>query len=248
MEVQNYKAYPPLGKQAFKSNIDWEVLESDIGYDMAIEIIKSWDSTSEENEVIRQANIALYQEALDKVKPIFAISGVAWFKDMFNNPKKGITKEALLFDNKLRAKFRIAGTTKPQVYVVSYKGVDIVREPNSLKCLERAKSAVEPHKQRALKESNKLSNSLKVAAENGIDITDCTSADAIYRHVNAIMMSRWEEANYPDGTVVKLKNICDGNCTWTVGNKRCDCEMGRRIGLQINGDFIDGFDAYPEGY
>ena len=60
---------------------------------------------------------------------------------------------------------------------------------------------------------------------------------------NDIARDKWVEENYPDGEEVPFDqcNFCD---SWIVGERRCSCG-NRRVYLEIEGNAIDGFFAYP---
>jgi len=88
--------------------------------------------------------------------------------------------------------------------------------------------------------------SVKYATENGIDIEDYDEK-SIIQIVDNHAKGKFLEDNYPDGTEVYLKHVCYECNTWVVGERRCSCG-NRRVRLEVEGNLLDGYLAYPEGY
>jgi len=78
------------------------------------------------------------------------------------------------------------------------------------------------------------------------NITEYKNNEELISQVNEIMRSEYIKENYPNGTALDIK-CCDSCSTWVVGEHRCSCG-NRRIDLTIEGDFFEGFNAYPEAY
>jgi len=101
-----------------------------------------------------------------------------------------------------------------------------------------------------LNEKNKnnklLIKSIEYAAQNNIDIEELET-DQIIRVVNEYAKNQYLKENVPDGTEIYLKHECSECSTYFMGEHRCSCG-NRRICITVEGDIIDGFYYYPEGY
>jgi hypothetical protein len=231
--------------EALPSPLTWEYIQKE-GYEKIASIITSWKEVAKENSVIWRYNNALYAEAIGKTVIFFTDCGVKFYKRSATGKVTGMYKEAKLFADALKGRYRVTQPSCPYIFKITYKG-EVVNtgSGDTLTMLETAKRMIENIDKQAVAKSESFKKSLKVAAENNIDISGCGSPQEIYNLVNETMQERWISENYPDGTSVYLKHTCDSCNEWIVGDHRCSCG-NRRMYLLVEGDFISGFYAYPE--
>ena len=95
--------------------------------------------------------------------------------------------------------------------------------------------------------NNKLIiKSIEYATLHNINIEDLDT-NQIIRVVNEYAKSEYLKENVPEGTEIYLKHECSECSTYFMGEHRCSCG-NRRICITVEGDIIDGFFYYPEGY
>lgn len=104
-------------------------------------------------------------------------------------------------------------------------------------------SEVEEKKRVEETKLRKLAKAVAWAEENNVEYS---SNDELFGLIDEKARQLWIDENYPDGTEVDIK-CCDGCNTWVIGEHRCSCG-NRRMELTVEGNFFDGFDAYPEPY
>lgn len=239
-EPRNYIPYERLSSS-------WEEIQK-IGYDKAVEIIKSWAEISKQNSEIYKFNSELFNEALKKAIDFFKASGVKWHKTSAYGKITGKYKEASTFYDSLATMYKIRPSSSPSLTSVTYKGQRISTcSGNALETLKSAKFHYEQMIKQEEQRCINLKEALKVAKEQNIDITNCETEVDIFNHVNNEMKEKWENEHYPVGASVYLKHACDECSTWYIGDRRCSCG-NRRMSLCIEGDFVSGFYAYPEPY
>ena len=83
---------------------------------------------------------------------------------------------------------------------------------------------------------------LALAPEVGITSADYSTVQDFLKAVADTVQERWVTNQYPDGTVLPFDS-CDCD-SWTVGASRCECG-NRRAYLNVEGDVLSGFHAYP---
>jgi hypothetical protein len=225
----------------------WEEIQK-VGYDKAVEIVKSWDEVELKNNEIYKHNNALYILAVKRTEEFFKECGVKYNKTNAYGKVTGKYKEATVFLEALAIKYRINRPFKPSMSSITYKNERISTvSGNALLTLESAKYNVERSIRKEQETSVQFKESLKTATENNINISECGNPEEVYRTVNEFMKDKFIVENYPDGTEMYLKHGCDNCSEWTVGEHRCSCG-NRRVYLSVDGDFILGFYAYPACY
>lgn len=78
----------------------------------------------------------------------------------------------------------------------------------------------------------------------GIEPGAYTSAGAFLDAVAEAAKTAFILKEYPDGTEIDAGGQCDYCDSWTVGDRRCSCG-NRRMYLEVEGNVLDGFTAYP---
>jgi len=91
------------------------------------------------------------------------------------------------------------------------------------------------------KKMRKLATAMQLAEKYGI--VDYDNNDDLFSLVNDRARHDFLAAEYADGTEV-THSCCEECSTWTVGEHRCSCG-NRRMYLETDGDFFEGFTAYP---
>lgn len=239
-------------KNCYHGTLDWKDIV-EIGFDKVEEIVKSWEETYKQNEEIRKYNSNLFTEALKVVENFFKECDIDKYRYSSANPfkKLGTSKEWQMVYDKIQKKFKISCMhSKPAFNKITYNKKDITRFYQSyegISCLNEAKRYFENLYKQDEAKANRFKTILKVAKENNIDLSDCSSEDGMYNVVNEFMKDKFIKENYPHGKEMYLKHGCDYCSTWVVGIHRCSCG-NRRMSLIVDGDFIDGFYAYPEPY
>lgn len=94
--------------------------------------------------------------------------------------------------------------------------------------------------------SQKLIKSIEYATRHDIPIEGLTEKEII-RNVHEIAESIYLSEEAPDGTLVNLSGECSECSEYIVGEHRCSCG-NRRISIAVEGNIVDGFYFYPEGY
>lgn len=227
----------------------WETITK-IGYDKVYKIVEGWEETYKHNEEIRKVNAMLYNKAIEYVQAFFKECEMDIYRYSSTNflKKLGTTKEYDAFTKKLSLKYKTTPPIKPCITTIYFEKERIsTASGHSLETLKSAKNEIERRVKIIENKTNNFKTALKVAYENQINIVDCATEKDVYNVVNEFMEERWVQENYPDGTEVYLKHACDECSTWIVGERRCSCG-NRRITLNVEGDFIKGFYAYPEAY
>jgi len=99
-------------------------------------------------------------------------------------------------------------------------------------------------KEKASKDTEllKLAAAINLAKEFGIEYKD---NDELLEKVNSAAQVKWISENYPYDT--HLEGGCQECESWSVGDPRCECG-NRRIYLEVEGDFLTGYSAYPVAY
>jgi hypothetical protein len=89
----------------------------------------------------------------------------------------------------------------------------------------------------------KLAKAVDWAEKNNIEYS---TNDEFFDLIDNQAREKWIEENYPDGTELDIE-CCHECSSWTVGEHRCSCG-NRRMELYVEGNFFDGFTAYPDPY
>ena len=85
-----------------------------------------------------------------------------------------------------------------------------------------------------------------MATKLGVDPAGFESVASFLIAVQEAAQDAWVQENYPNGTEVDID--CCYHCdTWEVGDNRCSCG-NRRVYLDIQGNVVTGFYAYPQGH
>jgi hypothetical protein len=100
----------------------------------------------------------------------------------------------------------------------------------------------EKEKQAKEKELLLAAKALNFAEKHGITLPE---GEELVDYVSRVAQTLWENENYPVGT--QMSGGCQDCDTWTVGDHRCECG-NRRIELEIEGDFLEGFIARAQAY
>ncbi len=227
-----YQKYPTLKLQEAVDNWTIEQLEEwDTQYKETIKYnqdITSYNSNIEKNWII------IFNKNGAKIKSIKG-SKLGWYKESLN----AIGKPPPNY---------IPSFTSPSIKIGEkyYYSHDLVNvSPTTLKDLVIAarkkidEIARTKHEEKALQV--KL---LKLAEEYNISPSNYDySIEMFYDAIKEEHKNRWILANYPDGKELRLK-CCDECNTWVVGEHRCSCG-NRRVYLEVEGDVLEGYIAYP---
>lgn len=92
------------------------------------------------------------------------------------------------------------------------------------------------------KEVLKAAAALNFAKENGIEVPE---GQDLVTYISEVAKEAWIKNNCKNGT--ELSGGCQECDTWTIGDHRCHCG-NRRIYLEVEGNFFDGFYANAVAY
>ena len=112
-----------------------------------------------------------------------------------------------------------------------------------VKMHQAIKSAYENGISKELKSNKMLIKAIELAHDHAIDI-DGLNPIQIVKEVNDFMAEEWRHENYKSGVEIDI-SCCSECSTWIYDEHRCSCG-NRRMYLTVEGDFIDGYYAYPE--
>lgn len=196
--------------------------------------------TEKRNNAARRHNDDLYKQA-----------EAAFFEDLngIGIQVKGVRGGILQpFKNTIREiRYKLVGNSIPAMPSPNlYLGEKEYRASGSLSTrLKALKLAGEREAKAAEKNDKLLVASIAYLSKHDPDGEwKEKGAEAIINRAWALASNAFVEEKYPDGTEVDVDdNICECE-SWTVGERRCSCG-NRRMYLEIEGDLLNGFWAYP---
>jgi len=233
--------------------VNWHKLAT-MSKEEVLRIQEEWESVKKENEKLRMENIELKNNALKEIKDVLTKYNITIEKYSKANIFKSLGYTAWFKKNiytPISNKYNTYPNSIPTMDVGSYEkdGIKLNINGSPFSIVEGHKRLSADYERAKIKElqKNKLFKaSIVYAIENNIN-TDDLDDQSIIRYVNDHAKEKWTEENYPDGTELYLKHACYECSTWIVGERRCSCG-NRRIYLEVDGNILDGFDAYPEPY
>ena len=122
--------------------------------------------------------------------------------------------------------------------------IDIKRTPQGI--VDGIKTYIKSNtiKQNKEKKFDKLfKKAIILSTSFGIDATTYEDNEKLIQDVSEKAENKYIQENFPEGTELNI-DCCDHCDTWIVGEKRCSCE-NRRMYFEIDGNLLDGFNAYP---
>lgn len=213
------------------------------------QIEANWKQTEEENRKIYKENYDNCQAVIKETMQYLRKLGYKTNKDGSLLKQGGYYKGAQDIADAVRAKFKLNTPSKPTFSKIKVKGkvYSANSSPISLVDLvEHVRGQLKREEEARKQSDKKVKEAIRLAAELQLDVDELT-VDQIVYEVNEVMKEKFIEDNYPEGTSVYLKHACSECSEWVVGERRCTCG-NRRIDLVVEGDFLSGFDAYPEAY
>jgi hypothetical protein len=134
----------------------------------------------------------------------------------------------------------------PTVSQFMYNGKEFRVGGSPFERFKRFIDYVKREQEQEAKGDKLLVASIAYAQENDIDIV-CAPSNKVIGVVDEYAKTKFIAKKYPNGTFLDVNdNLCE--CTsWVVGDRRCQCG-NRRIYLEIEGDLLSGYYAYPQAY
>lgn len=244
-----YKVFP-------KSNLirEWDELIK-LNRDEVVKLYEEWKDIHEENEKKHKEMIEKRKGEIEEIATFLKSKGI----DVYKYKRKGFFREK----NGYMAWFRNNITKEIEKKYPSYRGsiptahfgeyeIDGIRVTNNqsptniVELYDRIKRQYHNKKEEELKNNKLLVKSIKYAEKHDIDIEYLNSKEII-SVVADYAKDKYLEEHVPDGSKIYLKHECDYCDTYIVGERRCSCG-NRRIHIVVEGNLIDGFYHYPEGY
>lgn len=227
---------------------EWEKLYAKNREDV-IRIEEEWKRVEEYNEEVWQECLNKMGVALREIEGVLAKERVeyrktggrggyyAWYENNILRP----VKRRYLRDQ----------PRKPEAFtgVQVIKGIEVLNNVSPVglvKLYDIIHRDYRIKKQREDRDNKLLQESVRYADRNNIDIEGLGSDDII-RIVNDFAEEEYRIKHLPIGTEVYLKNECLECSTYTVGDRRCECG-NRRIGMEVEGNIVEGFISYPEPF
>jgi len=93
------------------------------------------------------------------------------------------------------------------------------------------------------RELREVAMAVQIAGKHGKKHGDFATNKHLISFANSVEREKFLKEQYPDGTELSIKCCTECN-SWTVGEHRCSCG-NRRMYLETEGNFLDGFTAYP---
>jgi len=135
---------------------------------------------------------------------------------------------------------------KPSISQFMYNGTEYRVGGSPVERIKKFLAYAKREQEREEKSNVLLVASIAYANNNEIDIEGMTSQKVI-DIVDEHSKTKFIAEKYPNGTDVDVDdNICECEL-WIVGDRRCSCG-NRRIYLEIDGNLLDGYYAYPQPY
>lgn len=247
--MNKYKRFP--NSELIK---DWGKLLT-LRREEVIALQEEWDTIHEENTVLNEKYYNEREEKIEEVAKLLKSQGI----EVHKYKKKGAFKERngylAWFENKV-----VEPITKNYPYynfsipVVFHEeqvvnGVTLynsVSPSNIIDLYDRIKWQYDKEIEKRDNEDKLLKKSIEYASKYGINIDNLSSKE-IKEKVGKLAKVKYAEDNIPDGTEIYLKHECDYCDTYIAGETRCSCG-NRRIAITVEGNLIDGFYYYPEGW
>lgn len=245
-EAKQYQAYQTIPNIYLSDLCKWETIQK-IGFDKVVELVESWSETEKFNNDVSRFNMSLQLAGINVIKEFFKELKLPYEKKSTRNKFLGYTKEFSTMLEQLSKKYNTKSPIIPRISTITYNGKPLVCNGDSLKLLKEAKLKMELSAQQEEKKTNRFKTALKIAFDNQINIVDCPTEASVIATVDEFMKEKFIEENYSNGTEVYLKHTCDECSTWYVGERRCSCG-NVRVELEVEGNFIDGYYAYPVRY
>lgn len=245
-EAKQYQAYQTIPNLYLSDLCKWETIQK-IGFDKVVELVESWEETEKFNKEISTFNYNLKTAATTVLIQFFKELKLPHEKKSVRNKFLGYTKEFSTMLAQLTKKYNTVPPTKLRIHTITYNGNPLACNGDSLKLLKEAKLKMELSAHQEEKKTNRFKTALKIAFDNQINIVDCPTEASVIATVDEFMKEKFIEENYSNGTEVYLKHTCDECSTWYVGERRCSCG-NVRVELEVEGNFIDGYYAYPVRY
>jgi hypothetical protein len=236
------KPYKRNGKSIFTQRI---VTEKDILLisDEELSIIyEKGLSIKKENTLIKKENRRLYE--------MFEKEFITGFEDMgmtVRGVRGGILKDYKSILRESYTMFYLSShPAEIDDYSISFqfKGKSQSSYGNgNLERLKRFRKICEELQKIEDKLNKLLIKSVEYAKDNNINIKELSN-EKLIKEVKDFAIKKYIEIDYLDGTEVDIDdNYCE--CAkWTVGDRRCSCG-NVRLYLEVEGDILNGFTAYP---
>jgi hypothetical protein len=208
-------------------------------------IYKKGLEIKEENRLKKKENRRLYE--------MFEKEFITGFEDMgmtVRGVRGGILKEYKSILREANTMFYLSShpaEIDDYSFNFQYKGKQqSIYGNGNLERLKRFRKFCEQQQKSEDQNNELLIKSIKYAEENDININDLNN-NAIIEKVKELAKVKYTEKEYEEGTDIAIDdNYCECE-KWTVGERRCSCG-NVRIYLEVEGDILKGFMAYPTPY
>lgn len=207
---------------------------------------KFWlEQTKNNIEIIHQKNLPAIENnkiLIDKINNIFKNLGISSTYSTYDyktsrSSTKTETKHRAGYLLDLERCVKVSDGYESQLTSLkSYEARINQWESDSLKEIEK----VEKEKIKSDKELRKLALAVELAKK--YQITYSTNEELIDL-IEEKERENFRNKNYPDGTEID-QSCCQECSSWTVGEHRCSCG-NRRMYLEIEGNFVDGYYGNP---
>lgn len=89
----------------------------------------------------------------------------------------------------------------------------------------------------------KVAKAMSLAEKYNLKPEEYPDNETLFSLVNESAKEEWLKENYPAGIELD-QSACEECSSWIMGEQRCSCG-NRRMYLEVEGDFFNGFYAYP---
>lgn len=208
---------------------------------------KKWiKSIREESERLHALNLPAIEnnkKLVDKIKNLFKNLGIpeVYSTYEFKTSRSSTKTETKHFAGYIKDLERCVKTSDGYEYQL--KSLDQY-ESNLKKWQENCYKEIENNnvvKIKQDKELRKLAMAVELAKKYNLTYT--TNED-LYKQVDEIEKENFIQKEYPDGSEIDHSS-CDNCSHWVMGEHRCSCG-NRRMYLSLDGNFFDGYIAYPQ--
>ena len=249
MGLSIYKPYP-------QANLirEWDKLIK-LKKEEVVDLYEQWKEIKVENDKIQKKLIDEKFEKISETVDFLKSKGI----DVYKYKTKGFFKEKNGYQawfkkniaDVISNKYPYYSSDIPTAHMTTVKvdGIELYNNQSPTNIVELYDRVTWQYnsKKRELEKIDKLLiESVKYAAEHGIDIDDLSHKDIIST-VDEFAKSEYLKENVPDGTEVYLKHGCYECSTYIMGEHRCSCG-NRRVYIEVEGNIIEGYYHYPEAY
>lgn len=190
-----------------------------------------------------RSNKALFEEAKQILLQELQATGVL-LRTKNGSLRKEHQKTVDALENTFNASYIKNANARIDFCYLEGKEISITRNPQGIVDGIQKFCNYKKHKeQQELKENKIYLKAVNLATKYNIDPASYTDSNKLIYDVTQKAQEEWRVEHHPDGSEMSF-DACECR-RWSVGERRCDCG-DRRVYLDIEGDLLSGFFAYPQ--